>query len=124
MKLLLVPILLLVLLMQTFSKCVVLLEYNVNKEYVASKLCENRFRPKLYCNGKCQLAKEMAEKGKNESPRSNKEIKSRFEENNFVQNNFLTGLSCFQTPCIANKTKPSASNVASYTSSVFHPPCA
>ena len=60
MKGLLVPILLLLLMMQAFSKWMILLEYELNKEYIAAKLCENKARPILKCKGKCQLAKKLA----------------------------------------------------------------
>lgn len=36
-----------------------LIEYNVNKEYIASILCENRDKPELACNGKCYLDKKV-----------------------------------------------------------------
>ena len=32
-----------------------LIEYNLNKEYIVSVLCENRNKPELACNGKCYL---------------------------------------------------------------------
>ena len=38
-----------------------LLEYNLNKEYIASVLCENRNKPELACNGKCYLNKKLAQ---------------------------------------------------------------
>lgn len=38
-----------------------LIEYNVNKEYIASVLCENRNKPELACNGKCYLNKKIKE---------------------------------------------------------------
>ena len=36
-----------------------LIEYNYNKEYIASVLCENRDKPELACNGKCYLNKKI-----------------------------------------------------------------
>jgi hypothetical protein len=32
-----------------------LIEYNLNKEYIVSALCENRDKPELACDGKCYL---------------------------------------------------------------------
>jgi len=37
------------------------LDYIVNKEYIAKVLCINRDRPELKCEGKCHLTKMMAE---------------------------------------------------------------
>ncbi len=36
-----------------------LIEYQTNKEYIASVLCENRNKPKMACNGKCYLNKKI-----------------------------------------------------------------
>lgn len=44
-----------------------LIEYNLNKEYIASALCENRDRPELACNGKCYLESKMEESHNSES---------------------------------------------------------
>ena len=60
MKVLGIPILLLLLMTQAFSKWMIVLEYELNKEYIAANLCENKARPILKCKGKCQMAKKMA----------------------------------------------------------------
>ena len=44
---------------QSVGKLFVLAWYQVNKTYIAQKLCENRNKPKMHCNGKCQLRKKM-----------------------------------------------------------------
>jgi hypothetical protein len=67
MKLFLVPILMMLLLTQAFSKWLVVLEYNLNKDYIAQKLCINKARPKLNCHGKCQMMKRLAEEEKQNS---------------------------------------------------------
>ncbi|MFL0162593.1 hypothetical protein [Aquirufa salirivi] len=33
--------------------------YQVNRNYIAKNLCENRDKPKLNCNGQCYLAKKL-----------------------------------------------------------------
>jgi hypothetical protein len=67
MKFVLVPILMTLVLTQTFSKWMVVLEYSVNKEFIAQKLCVNKAKPKLHCNGKCQMMKRLAEEEKQNS---------------------------------------------------------
>jgi hypothetical protein len=54
-------ILLLLFTVQTFSKWMWVLDYNLNQAYIAKNLCINKARPKLHCNGHCQLRKKMAE---------------------------------------------------------------
>jgi hypothetical protein len=64
MKRVVVPILILLMLAQTFSQWLIVLDYMVNKEYIARVLCENKNRPQLKCKGKCQMMKKLAEEEK------------------------------------------------------------
>lgn len=49
-----------------------IVEYVINYEYIVTELCENRSQPKLDCNGKCHLKKEMAKASVNDVPASEK----------------------------------------------------
>ena len=66
MRFIVVPILLLLVMTQSFSHWVVVLAFNVNRNYIAKNLCENRYRPKMHCNGNCVLMKKLKEKEKAE----------------------------------------------------------
>jgi hypothetical protein len=46
------------------------LEYIVNYEYISKVLCINRDKPKMQCNGKCHLMKELAKASDAEKPLS------------------------------------------------------
>jgi hypothetical protein len=59
MKAIVVPILILLIATQTFSKWVLLLDFSLNRDYIAANLCENRTEPQTKCGGKCQLTKAM-----------------------------------------------------------------
>jgi hypothetical protein len=61
MKRIVSVILILLLTTQAFSKWMIVLEFEMNKEYIAANLCENREKPVLKCGGSCQLAKQLAE---------------------------------------------------------------
>lgn len=71
MKFILVPILILLVFAQTFSKWFVVIEYDLNKEFISKNLCINKARPKLHCNGKCQMMKKLAEEEKQNSSNNN-----------------------------------------------------
>jgi len=43
---------------QTFSQGLIVLNYYVNTAAFA-KNCENKVRPSMHCNGKCQMTKEL-----------------------------------------------------------------
>lgn len=44
------------------------IDYIVNYDYIAKELCENKAKPELKCNGKCQLMKELAKASEDEKP--------------------------------------------------------
>ena len=53
------------------------IDYVVNYEYISKVLCVNKAKPKLKCNGKCHLMKELAKASENEKPiSSDKKIAS------------------------------------------------
>ncbi|GAA4888905.1 hypothetical protein GCM10023311_11090 [Flaviramulus aquimarinus] len=41
-------------------------EYVLNQDYIAEFLCVNKDKPKLQCNGKCYLVKELKKQQENE----------------------------------------------------------
>jgi hypothetical protein len=104
----------------TFSKAIVQLDYNINQNYIASTLCENRDKPACCCRGKCFLKKQMQkdeDSGKNNVPAS----KDKFDVSLFCEavskNNFNNS--------IADKLFSDHYLIKKYTaslSSVFHPP--
>jgi hypothetical protein len=44
---------------QSFSKWIIILGYEMNKDYIAASLCENRAKPACCCKGKCFLRKQL-----------------------------------------------------------------
>jgi hypothetical protein len=55
----------------SFSRFFLYAGYELNKNYIVTKLCENRNKPWLHCNGKCYLMKKIkqAEEKQNASER-------------------------------------------------------
>ncbi|HEX4850495.1 MAG TPA: hypothetical protein VFV08_06790 [Puia sp.] len=52
----------------TFNKAIILIDYSLNKNFIASTLCENRNKPARCCLGKCFLKKQLQ---KEESDKNN-----------------------------------------------------
>lgn len=97
-----------------------LLEYNLNKEYIASVLCENRNKPELACNGKCYLNKKLAqsqEKNHNHSVPQIDLSKYPVTTISYVVNT-LKEIEIANKSQFYNVTK----HPQKYTSSVFRPP--
>ena len=66
MRFIATPILILLLMSQTFSHWFVVMNFKLNQDFIAKKLCENRLRPKLNCNGNCVLMKKLKQQEKEE----------------------------------------------------------
>jgi hypothetical protein len=80
MKIFAAILLSLVILLQSFSKWIIMADYEINKDYISKNLCINKKRPKLHCNGKCQLMKKLAEDEKQNSTNGNEQGKVKFQD--------------------------------------------
>lgn len=100
------------------------LDYVVNYEYITKVLCINKSKPKLQCNGKCQLMKELAKASENEAPISS-DKKTTSQQ---IEILFLEEIKSFKiiSTFFYNKQKINSnySNLYFYLNSVsvFHPP--
>jgi hypothetical protein len=123
MKFVLVPILIVLMLSQTFSKWLVVIEYNLNKDFVAQKLCINKAKPKLNCHGKCQMMKRLAEEEtQNSTNTTNNTSKIKIPE--LVFSNETTQL-IFSSPVpttISYNEEPPFFMDNAVISAIFHPP--
>ncbi|HLY71303.1 MAG TPA: hypothetical protein VKR53_16330 [Puia sp.] len=104
----------------TFSKAIALLDYQLNKNYIAATLCENRNKPACCCHGKCFLKKQLQkdeESGKNNTPVS----KDKFDVSLFCESDsrgyFNDRIAENKYSCFYLLKKYSAG-----FSSIFHPP--
>jgi hypothetical protein len=122
MKFVLVPVLIMLLLTQTFSSWVVVFEYKLNRDFVARNLCINKAKPKMHCHGKCQMMKRLAEEEKQNSPQNTNTIKLKIQE--LVFNDEMSKLE-FPSPTnykTSYNEYPPILKMNSPASSIFHPP--
>ena len=54
-------------LLQTFSREVIIVDYQVHKARITELFCVNKDKPQLKCNGKCHLAKQLRKASDTES---------------------------------------------------------
>lgn len=121
MKLFLASILTLLLFAQTFSKWFVVLEYNLNKDFIAKNLCINKAKPKLHCNGKCQMMKKLAEE-ENQNSSNNKTTQTKIQDlvfNDEINKPVLPVIT--YTTLSYNAERPLLKHIAP-VSLIFHPP--
>ncbi|MFC5271761.1 hypothetical protein ACFPIB_14175 [Adhaeribacter terreus] len=111
----------LVILLQPLSKLVLVAEYQVNKNYIAEFFCVNKSKPKLKCEGKCQLSKELKEADAHDKNHPTP-VKNLQEVLYFCQ---ATPTFLFHFPTIFNADFPtfSTSEVSPPVFGIFHPPC-
>ena len=113
------------LLLQTFSKWIVLVNYTVNRDYIAKTLCENRDKPKLNCNGKCQLMKNMAaEEDQNNKTSSGSSIAKLSFSEFWPTHNLMSSIDISVTVKSVHHSFYLITKPASFHSSIFHPPLA
>lgn len=100
-------------------------DYIINYDYISKVLCENKAKPEMKCNGKCQLMKNLAKAAEQEKPIL-PEKKSQTQETEVlffqeIQPLIITQI-YFQCP---NAIGDYYSNLYFHldSGSAFHPPC-
>ena len=68
-----------------FSRLFVYAGFELNKTYIATKLCENRDKPWLHCNGKCYLIKKIKQAEEKQNSEERQSQKNLFQEALFTQ---------------------------------------
>ena len=111
------------LLTQTFSRLFVVADYYTNTAKYAQN-CENKAKPKMRCNGKCQMMKKLQQEEKKDQENPDRKADNK-NEIVLSSKSFAPTLPKFSS--IEIITKPQYPNIAnSYTynstNSIFHPP--
>ena len=108
---------------QLVLKLSIIAWFEINQDYIAANLCENKARPELVCCGKCVLTKQLKKADNNERKES---APVKIDKTNMV---------VFILPEIFQQTKPFAANFISvqnaiqashfsivFSQAIFHPP--
>jgi len=107
-------------LFHSFNKLVLIVNFEINKDYITKTFCENISKPKLACNGKCHLSKELKKEENKQNAPSNllKEIEiSLFVESDEASpdfNNKIAALQPFEFYILKPYTAPEKG--------IYHPP--
>jgi len=106
---------------QTFNKSFVVYDYYVNTATYAKK-CINTSKPKLHCNGKCQMIKKLQQEKKKEQ--QNQESKTHFKIQVTLSSKSFFAIA---PPFIVSTSKISyplliGAKERKIAQSVFHPP--
>jgi len=63
-----------------FSRFFIYAGFELNRGYIAAKLCENRDKPQLHCNGKCYLMKKIKQAEDKQNNQDRQSQKNLFQE--------------------------------------------
>ena len=75
-------------LVQSFSKVFIVLNYQANKNYIAEFLCVNKKKPQMHCQGHCYLKKQLQKAEQPENPSTAPNLKQASEITLFCQHLF------------------------------------
>ena len=106
---------------QAFSKWAWELDYQLNKTYIANNLCINKAKPQLHCNGKCQLAKKLAEDESNSKTSGTASLKNDGSTVFFKQDIEVPDLS-LKNSHHKHQSIYSAAPCTAENPGIFHPP--
>ncbi|HEY6977251.1 MAG TPA: hypothetical protein VH396_13235 [Chitinophagaceae bacterium] len=113
----------LVFLGEIFDGGVIMVDFYVNQSYIAKNLCENRDKPQMHCNGKCQLEKKMEQESKKdqESPERRSDNKNEIV---LSSESFAPAVpsNCWLETKNKNKIPSSIAKSIDRSFDIFHPP--
>lgn len=115
-----IVLLLFSLMLQCFSKMIVVADFYANRDYIAKNLCINRYQTAISCGGKCQLNKRLREENK-----ENGETGSRPDDRYEVLSSRCYYLTCFNpwTPRVTTSYPFfSGDSPVDQPAVIFHPP--
>jgi hypothetical protein len=106
-----------------FSRFFIYAGFELNKNYIASKLCENRDKPWLHCNGHCYFMKKIKQAQENEKKQQAKDNLNRLEISFFQESYRIP----FIEPVVLENNKSTFPRYtyqysSSYLSTIFRPP--
>ncbi|MBJ6146438.1 hypothetical protein [Hymenobacter sp. BT559] len=64
-------LLILLVLLQTFSREVLVVDFTLNRAIITARFCVNKTRPQLHCDGKCYFAKQLKQQEERENKAPN-----------------------------------------------------
>jgi hypothetical protein len=112
-------VLLVALLSANFSRLFVYAGFELNKEYIATQLCENKDKPLLHCDGHCYFMKKVKLAQEKEKSNERQTQKSLFQEV-FVKSS--SSVKFFSKVIATVFTPYQVLKAAPFSGAVFQPP--
>jgi hypothetical protein len=106
---------------QTFQQGLLITGFVARQDFIARNLCENRSRPAMHCNGKCQLMKKMRQEEKKD--RENPGRKTDGRPTLIAQKMAAWNLAAGPGTTPARFPRINQGKPVDRTLDFFHPPC-
>ena len=107
---------------QSFNSAFIIADYKLNTALYA-KNCINKAKPKLHCNGKCQMMKKIQEEEKKDAENAERKSENKNEvvlsSKSFFAN---ADMILSKTMLITTYTSFSCNNTIDRAYGIFHPP--
>jgi hypothetical protein len=114
-------LILLAVLAQTFSKSFIVAGYYANTQ-VYAKNCENKAKPQMHCNGKCQMMKKIKAEEKKNQDGSERKTDNKIDLQFFSPTHASMGATiAFDQPNNIQPTYQNNTTIDRHTD-IFHPP--
>jgi hypothetical protein len=112
-------LLIVALIASNFSRLFIYAGFEMNKSYIATRLCENRDKPWLHCNGKCYFMKKIRQAEEKERTDERQSQKNLFQEAFFPAATQFK----FRAPLLQRMLIPhNPSAISQSPASIFRPP--
>jgi len=106
-----------------FSHDFTVASFELNQKYISEKLCENKDKPWLHCNGHCYLMKKFKQAEENEKKQANKDLRNNLQMVWSIQPAIQSSALNVQDAVVQHiKILYTYSYTNQYTSSIFRPP--
>lgn len=106
--------------LQTFNRVIILADYITNTQTYAKK-CENKARPKLHCNGKCQMMKKLQQEEKKDEQNPDRKLENK-SEITLSSKSFFASLTILPVEGLINYFTASSDKEIKMPRFIFHPP--
>ena len=103
-----------------FTRFFIHVGFELNKNYIASVLCENKDKPELNCNGKCFLSKKLKQVEEKERKEEQQTQRKMFQESFIVSSVLLFNNNITLIRKVSFHENPEA--LPDGSSDIFHPP--
>lgn len=108
------------LIFSNFSRLFIYSAFELNQNYIAENLCENRDKPEKHCNGKCYLSKKIKQAEEKEKKQEQESQKKGIQEHFIPQTLNLTAVFSFELDAV--KPAEMVSPLSQRSNEILHPP--